>query len=193
MFNFFFKNEGPFKISDILNILKLNHADINMEQNVEDIKDLFTSTKNDITFFHSLKYKDIAKKTQASFCLTTENLKKELNKDTTQICFPTDIGRQIVTDLNELDRLKENEKLTEKEITELETKIVKQDSIISKLQQKDINNELIVNGVEEKYELVEEDNKELRKDLKWAKIKTNIVEIVSGVLMATFVYIELFK
>jgi hypothetical protein len=118
---------------------------------------------------------------------------KELNKDTTQICFPTDIGRQIVTDLNELDRLKENEKLTEKEITELETKIVKQDSIISKLQQKDINNELIVNGVEEKYELVEEDNKELRKDLKWAKIKTNIVEIVSGVLMATFVYIELFK
>jgi hypothetical protein len=118
---------------------------------------------------------------------------KELNKDTTQICFPTDIGRQIVTDLNELDRLKEYEKLTEKEITELETKIVKQDSIISKLQQKDINNELIVNGVEEKYELVEEDNKELRKDLKWAKIKTNIVEIVSGVLMATFVYIELFK
>jgi hypothetical protein len=118
---------------------------------------------------------------------------KELNKDTTKICFPTDIGRQIVTDLNELDRLKENEKLTEKEITELETKIVKQDSIISKLQQKDINNELIVNGVEEKYELVEEDNKELRKDLKWAKIKTNIVEIVSGVLMATFVYIELFK
>ena len=117
---------------------------------------------------------------------------KELNKDTTQICFPTDIGRQIVTDLNELDRLKENEKLTEKEITELETKIVNQDSIISKLQQKDIN-ELIVNGVEEKYELVEEDNKELRKDLKWAKIKTNIVEIVSGVLMATFVYIELFK
>ena len=112
---------------------------------------------------------------------------KELNKDTTKICFPTDIGRQIVTDLNELDRL------TEKEITELETKIVKQDSIISKLQQKDINNELIVNGVEEKYELVEEDNKELRKDLKWAKIKTNIVEIVSGVLMATFVYIELFK
>ena len=118
---------------------------------------------------------------------------KELNKDTTQICFPTDIGRQIITDLNELDRLKENEKLTEKEITELETKIVKQDSIISKLQQKDINNELIVNGVEEKYELVEEDNKDLRKNLKWAKIKTNIVEIVSGVLMATFVYIELFK
>jgi len=81
MFNYFFKNEGPFKISDILNILKLNHADINMEQNVEDIKDLFTSTKNDITFFHSLKYKDIAKKTKASFCLTTENLKKELHKD----------------------------------------------------------------------------------------------------------------
>jgi hypothetical protein len=96
-------------------------------------------------------------------------------------------------DLNELDRLKENEKLTKKEISELGTKIVKQDSVISKLEQKDVNNQLIVKGVEEKYKLVEEDNKNLRKELKWIGVKNNIIEIVSGALMASIVYIELFK
>ena len=118
---------------------------------------------------------------------------KEIKNDTTQICFPTEVGRQIEIDLNELDRLKELKKLTEFEITELENKIVKQDSIISKLEQKDINNQLIVAGVEEKFKLVDQDNKDLRNKLKWSGIKSNIIEIVSGTLMATFVYIQLFK
>ena len=118
---------------------------------------------------------------------------KEIKNDTTQICFPTEVGRQIELDLNELDRLKELQKLTEFEITELENKIVKQDSVISKLEQKDINNQLIVAGVEEKFKLVDQDNKDLRNKLKWSGIKSNIIEIVSGTLMATFVYIQLFK
>jgi hypothetical protein len=118
---------------------------------------------------------------------------KEIKKDTTEICFPTEVGRQIESDLNELDKLRELKKLTDFEIIELEKKIVKQDSIISKLEQKDINNQLIVAGVEEKFKLVDQDNKDLRGKLKWAGIKSNIIEIVSGTLMATFVYIQLFK
>jgi len=118
---------------------------------------------------------------------------KEVKKDTTQICFPTSVGRQIETDLNELDKLRELKKLTDFEIEELEKKIVKKDSIISKLEQKDINNQLIVVSVEEKFKLVDQDNKDLRNKLKWAGIKSNIIEIVSGTLMATFVYIQLFK
>jgi hypothetical protein len=118
---------------------------------------------------------------------------KTITPDTNKICFPTEVGKQIMLDLNELDRLKENEKLTEKEINELGTKIVKQDSVISKLEQKDVNNQLIVKSVEEKYKLVEEDNKNLRKELKWIGVKNNIIEIVSGALMASIVYIELFK
>jgi hypothetical protein len=118
---------------------------------------------------------------------------KEIKKDTTEICFPTEVGRQIESDLNELDKLRELKKLTDFEIIELEKKIVKQDSIISKLEQKDINNQLIVAGVEEKFKLVDQDNKDLRGKLKWTGIKSNIIEIVSGTLMATFVYIQLFK
>ena len=77
----FFKNFGPFKISKILEFLDIKHDDINKDYDVFDIKDLFTSDKNDITFFHSKKYKEIANNTKASFCITTESLKNDLPKN----------------------------------------------------------------------------------------------------------------
>ena len=78
MNNPFFKNNGPFNIFDIINLLDINDDKIITNQKILDIKDLFTSSKNEITFFHSKKYKNIAKSTKASFCITTENLKDEL-------------------------------------------------------------------------------------------------------------------
>ena len=78
MINPFFKNSGPFKTSDILQLINLNDFKIINDQKINDIKDLFTSEKNDITFFHSKKYKDIVKSTKDSFCITTESLKDEL-------------------------------------------------------------------------------------------------------------------
>ena len=93
MHNPFFKNNGPFKISDILNILNLNNINLNIDHNIVDIKDLFTSNINEITFFHSRKYKDIAKNTKASFCITTENLKNDLNK----YCKPIIVNNVLVS------------------------------------------------------------------------------------------------
>ena len=93
MQNPFFKNNGPFKVANILNILNLNNVNIDMEQNITDIKDLFTSKKNEITFFHSKKYNDIAKNTKASFCLTTENLKNNLPKN----CMPIIVDNVLVS------------------------------------------------------------------------------------------------
>ena len=78
MSNPFFKNHGPFKLSEITNSLDINIDNSFNEKEIYDIKDLVSSTKNDITFFHSKKYKDAAKKTKASFCLTTNALKSEL-------------------------------------------------------------------------------------------------------------------
>ena len=118
---------------------------------------------------------------------------KEIKNDTNEICFPSKVGKQILLDLNELDKLKETEKLTKKEIYELEKKVVKQDSIISKLEQKDVNNLLIVKSVEEKFKLVEEDNKDLRGRIKTLGIKNNIIEIVTGVIMSSIIYIQIFK
>jgi UDP-3-O-[3-hydroxymyristoyl] glucosamine N-acyltransferase len=81
MINPFFKNIGPFKISDIINAINLNTEVITDDEKIFDIKDLIKSTKNDITFFHSKKYSNIAYNTKASFCITTENLKNELPKN----------------------------------------------------------------------------------------------------------------
>ena len=78
MSNPFFKNHGPIKVSDITRSLNLNINNIDNHKEINDIKDLVSSNDKDITFFHSKKYKDVAKKTKASFCLTTEALKSEL-------------------------------------------------------------------------------------------------------------------
>jgi len=85
MKNIFFKNNGPFKVSDILQLINLDDVKIDSAQKIVDIKDLFTSEINDITFFHSKKYNDIAKNTKASFCITTEILKDELPKSCTPL------------------------------------------------------------------------------------------------------------
>ena len=89
----FFKNNGPFKIFDILRVLNLNKVKYDLDQNITDIKDLFTSNTNEITFFHSKKYKDFANITKASFCITTENLKNELPKN----CKPIVVENVLVS------------------------------------------------------------------------------------------------
>ena len=85
MDNPFFKNNGPFKIRDILKELNLyNDKDI-QDQNIINIKDLLNSKSNEITFFHSKKYKTAANITKASFCITTKSLQNELPKGCTPI------------------------------------------------------------------------------------------------------------
>jgi len=93
MINPFFKNNGPFKISDILWLLNLYDLKIDNSQKILDIKDLLTAKKNDITFFHTKKYKNIANNTKASFCLTTESLKNELPKN----CKPLVVKNVLVS------------------------------------------------------------------------------------------------
>ena len=93
MTNPFFKNNGPFKLSVILKIININLDESFNDQIITDIKDLLTSEKNDLTFFHSTKYKDIAKNTKASFCITTENLKNELPKN----CKPLIVKNVLVS------------------------------------------------------------------------------------------------
>ena len=78
MSNPFFKNHGPLKLSTIANSLNININDLKKNYEINDIKDLLSSSENDITFFHSKKYKDVAKKTKASFCITTRGLKNDL-------------------------------------------------------------------------------------------------------------------
>ena len=93
MDNPFFTNKGPIKISEILNILNLKTKDLNIDQTVKNIKDLHSAENNDISFFHSKKYKDIASNTKATFCLTTEVLKYNLPKN----CIPIIVENVLVS------------------------------------------------------------------------------------------------
>jgi len=74
MINPFFKNKGPFVINNILKLCEINNKKNFKENKVLNICDLVAAKKNDITFFHSKKYENLASKTEASYCVTTENL-----------------------------------------------------------------------------------------------------------------------
>ena len=73
----FFKNTGPHNINSLLKTINLKKNNL-FDDKITDIKDLNSSQKNEITFFHSKKYSDLAKKTKASYCLTSENFQSFL-------------------------------------------------------------------------------------------------------------------
>ncbi len=77
MINPFFENTGPHNINYLIKSIKLNTQKF-PDDEITDIKDLNSSQKGELTFFHSNKYKDFAKLTKASYCLTKENLKSIL-------------------------------------------------------------------------------------------------------------------
>ena len=74
MNNPFFKNYGPFKVKNLLEILKVNNLSFSNDELISDVKDLVTAEKKDLTFFHSKKYYQQAATTKAGYCLTLENL-----------------------------------------------------------------------------------------------------------------------
>ncbi len=78
MSNPFFKNNGPFSIDKLLALSNIPNKHNIKKLKVVDIKDLVTAKNNEITFFHSKKYENLASKTKALFCITTNNLSKIL-------------------------------------------------------------------------------------------------------------------
>ena len=92
MVNPFFKNHGPYNIIQIINLLNLNPNNIE-KKDVYDLKDLSSASEKDLTFYHSKKYKEFAKKTKASFCITTNILKNELPKN----CIPLIVDNVLVS------------------------------------------------------------------------------------------------
>ena len=93
MSNPFFKNLGPFSINEILKVIDSKNKNVIEDKKVSDIRDLLSSNINDITFFHSNKYKNFAKKTKASFCITSETLKNDLPKT----CIPLIVDNVLVS------------------------------------------------------------------------------------------------
>ena len=85
MLNPFFKNFGPFKIEKLLTNSGIDNTKNFKKDIIYDVKDLLSATKNDLTFFHSKKYSELASTTKASHCLTNENLVKFLPRSCKKI------------------------------------------------------------------------------------------------------------
>ena len=67
--NIFFKREKKLHLFEILNFIRIkkkNHKNII----IDNILDLNSAKKNDITFFSSLKYLELLKKTKSKFIIT---------------------------------------------------------------------------------------------------------------------------
>ena len=126
MVNPFFKNNGPFKLKEILKELSLKIDTNNKQSDIFDIKDLQNSKSSEITFFHSKKYKTVANSTKASFCITTKNLHTELPKSCTPIIvdnvlvstsivtskfYPDSINDDFDTTVEEINKTKFNDKV----------------------------------------------------------------------------------
>ena len=122
MTNPFFKNTGPYNINYLLKSINLNNYNF-PDDKINDIKDLNTSQKNEITFFHSKKYIELAKITKASYCITQENFtsvlpntckaiisKKVLlhTAEITKIFYPDSVTDKLDSSVKDINEIKLN-------------------------------------------------------------------------------------
>ena len=78
--NLFFKKRKNTYFYDILKNLNIKNKKNYKNILINDIQNLDQAGKNDITFFHSLKYKDLLKVTKSNFIITTSELSYLLPK-----------------------------------------------------------------------------------------------------------------
>jgi len=118
---------------------------------------------------------------------------KTKSVDTSELCIPYNVAQQMLIDLNEYDKLKELSKLDKEEIYQLNNKIVYMKKTISTWEQKDTLNKDIILNVEEKFKIVNNQNEDLRKEVKKLKVKNTMTQIISGVLLTTLTIFSIAK
>lgn len=92
--------------------------------------------------------------------------------DTTKVCIPTKIARQVVKDLVRYDGCKEELKLTQQKVLKLEEREVQKDTIISLLTAKDKNNQYIIGQKDVQIGEYKGMTDDLKKELKGQRSKT---------------------
>lgn len=114
-------------------------------------------------------------------------------EDTSYLRIPVWVGKEILLDVNELERLKAIELESNKEIIELEKKILVQEKSISVLEETNNKSLRIIGLTEEKVNLLDDENKQLRSDIGKIKTKHTIIEIFGGAIIGALTYVLVFK
>lgn len=128
--------------------------------------------------------------------LTLTNLvfsQKVILPDTSRICFPYDIAKKIAKDLNSLDSLKELIKLTELSLEKTNEKVDMQQKVIETLELKCDYFEEQIKLEREKFSIIEEQNNDLRKEVKKQKVQKTFTQIVGGVIITTLTTLLIIK
>jgi len=120
----------------------------------------------------------------------SQNTKKV---DSTEICFPYQVGQKILIDLNEGDKNKELLKESNDEIKLLNSKIEFKDSVINSLKKQADIDSVIINNNKLKFTTIEEENKDLKKDIKILKIKNTFFNILSTAIIGGLTYVLITK
>jgi hypothetical protein len=108
-------------------------------------------------------------------------------------CFPISIVKLITKDLIIGDSAKNLLKITERQLLETENKIILKDSIINSYIYKENNYKLIINGEREKFETLEDFNKNLQLSLKKSKFKTKLTSTISITIIGILTGLILIK
>jgi hypothetical protein len=111
----------------------------------------------------------------------------------TEMSIPYDVAQKMLLDLNDYDRLKELSKLDKEEIKQLNNKILYLEKTIITWEQKDTLNKEIISNVEQKFKIVNDQNNELRKEVKMLKTKNILTQIISGTLITTLTVFTIMK
>ena len=115
------------------------------------------------------------------------------NVDTTTICIPYNVAKQIALDLNRLDSLTAVHKLTITELFQTQKKVDVQGIIITTMEQKEKNYELQIEKEKEKFGIVETQNQDLRKEVKKLKTKNTFIQIIGAALLTTLTVFSVLK
>jgi UDP-N-acetylglucosamine pyrophosphorylase len=113
--------------------------------------------------------------------------------DTTQLCLPYNVAQKILLELNDYDKLKELSKLDKEEINELNNKINLLEKTNNVWSEKDSLSDRIIKSNEEKFNIVETENKNLRKENKRLKTKNGLFNIISVAIIVPLTYLLIIK
>jgi hypothetical protein len=84
-------------------------------------------------------------------------------------------------------------KSTEKEVILLNQKVLSKDTIINFQKNQLEIDSVIIGKTNEKFEIVDEENKKLRDDINELKLRNKIFNIISGAVIGGLTYIIVFK
>jgi hypothetical protein len=129
----------------------------------------------------------------AIFVVNVSFAQQKPKTEPTEMSIPYDVAQKMLLDLNDYDRLKELSKLDKEEIKQLNNKILFLEKTINTWEQKDTLNKEIISNVEQKFKIVNDQNEELRKEVKKLKSKNTITQIISGALITTLTVFSIIK